>query len=390
MTKPISTDVRSKFHQISAALHASLIDRGELIDAMLLALVSKHHAVAISPPGCAKSMAVRAIAASIDGSRYFERLLSKFSTEEDCFGPRSLAAMKVDRWERVVTNTLVDADIAFVDEIFKCNGSMLNSMLTALNERLFSNGAATMQRIPLWSVLGASNELPEDPSLGALYDRFLFRVRLNYIEEESSFLRMLDDDSGAYTPPCTLTFGDLQEAHDEAMRIDAPTLPDAVKKKLAELRTQLTLDGITVSDRRWKQCATVLRAAAWLDGSEHVELDHFDALRFVLWSADAEIAMVNARLTAIDTGIVGKCVAVIDDAMRAWHSRPSDPLEYRKVQESLASTLEDVVRQVRELCVHGISNRVAIKLDARMAPVLDAQEQLRSDVAARYGLSRGR
>lgn len=62
--------------------------------------------------------------------------------------------------------------MAFLDEIFKANSAILNSLLTILNERRFDNGKSR-QTIPLLAVVAASNELPESEELDALYDRLV-------------------------------------------------------------------------------------------------------------------------------------------------------------------------------------------------------------------------
>lgn len=64
---------------------------------------------------------------------------------------------------------------AFLDEIFKANSAILNSLLTILNERKFDNGAGSRVSCPLKCVIGASNELPDSQELDALLDRFLLR-----------------------------------------------------------------------------------------------------------------------------------------------------------------------------------------------------------------------
>jgi hypothetical protein len=125
-------------------------------------------------PGTAKSALVRAIAQAFGGS-YFERLLTKFSTPEELFGPISLKALEQDRYERVTAGKLPEAEFAFVDEVFKANSAILNSLLTAMNERLFHNDGAPAQ-MPLVSLFGASNELPEGKELEALFDRFRDRT----------------------------------------------------------------------------------------------------------------------------------------------------------------------------------------------------------------------
>ncbi len=43
---------------------------------------------------------------------------------------------------------LPQANVAFIDEVFKANSAILNTLLTVLNERLFDNGAVR-ETVPL-------------------------------------------------------------------------------------------------------------------------------------------------------------------------------------------------------------------------------------------------
>jgi MoxR-like ATPase len=121
-------------------------------------------------------MLARALAQAFGGV-YFERLLTKFSTPEELFGPISLKALEQDKFQRVLTGKLPEAQFAFVDEIFKSSSAILNSLLTLINERVFHNDGAAVQ-CPLVTMFGASNELPEGKELEALFDRFLFRFEV--------------------------------------------------------------------------------------------------------------------------------------------------------------------------------------------------------------------
>ncbi|NIO11306.1 MAG: AAA domain-containing protein, partial [Deltaproteobacteria bacterium] len=67
-------------------------------------------------------------------------------------------------YRRVTSHKLPEAHIAFLDEIFKANSSILNAILTLINERLFHNGKDVVS-VPLLTLFGASNELPEDDEL---------------------------------------------------------------------------------------------------------------------------------------------------------------------------------------------------------------------------------
>jgi len=63
------------------------------------------------------------------------------------------------------TGKIPEADVVFLDEIFKCNDGVLNSLLTALNERKYTNEGRTYP-IPTLSFFAASNEIPNQRPAG--------------------------------------------------------------------------------------------------------------------------------------------------------------------------------------------------------------------------------
>jgi MoxR-like ATPase len=132
---------------------------------------------------------IRAIARAY-GLRYWEVLMTRFSTPEDLFGPVKLSALQADRFERATDNYLPGAEVVFLDECWKANGGILNALLTVSNERVYHNGGIATP-VPLVSMFGASNELPEGPELEALYDRFMVRLHVDPIADRGNFLTML-------------------------------------------------------------------------------------------------------------------------------------------------------------------------------------------------------
>src|SRR3954471_19247424 len=163
-----------KLREVGRALDERYLDKSELVRLLLVTLVAGEHMLIVGPPGTAKSALVRHLARLID-ARYFEYLLTRFSEPNEIFGPIDIKAFREGTYLRRVEAMLPDADIVFLDEIFKSNSAILNALLSILNERRFFTGAASI-KVPLSSLFGATNEVPNDDALAAVFDRFLVRA----------------------------------------------------------------------------------------------------------------------------------------------------------------------------------------------------------------------
>jgi MoxR-like ATPase len=286
---PAITSAVSAARAFETALCASFQERHRVIRGLMLAMIAGEHILLLGPPGTAKSALALALSEAT-GWRSFVRLMGAQTLPEELFGPFDLSGLSESpsRFERVVDGYLPTAQVAFLDEIFKANSAILNSLLTALNERCYDNGKVRLS-LPLELAIGASNEYPQDETLSALYDRFMMRYWVDYIHNDSAFIDML------LAPEVTVPA--LDTAHIQVLRSLAATVtvPRQIGEILADIRHELAKDhGISASDRRWRKSIRIMQASAALDGRSVVRASDLGVLPDILWNKHEERDAINA------------------------------------------------------------------------------------------------
>lgn len=284
------TQVGARLRDVGRALGERFLDKEELIRLLLVALIAGEHMLIVGPPGTAKSALVRHLARLVD-ARYFEYLLTRFSEPSELFGPVDIQAFREGVYVRRTGSMLPEAELVFLDEIFKSNSAILNSLLGVLNERRFFTGSTTI-KVPLSSLYGATNEIPNDEALAALFDRFLIRAVSENLDS-FHFLGLLDRGIKAEIATAggaderlrpLVSLAEIRRVHErmgELLRF-----PEEFLARYKGLLFQIRSEGVSVSDRRAVKLLKLFAASALLDGRVTVNDADFFVLKHVWNSVD--------------------------------------------------------------------------------------------------------
>lgn len=274
----------------------AFIGKDEIIDLLGISLIARENTFLLGPPGTAKSAIVRLLSDCIKDGKNFEYLLTRFTEPNEIFGPFDIRKLKDGE---LVTNTegmMPEASMIFLDEIFNANSAILNSLLTALNEKTFRRGKET-KKLPALMFVGASNVLPEDEALNALLDRFLVRAHCDYVDTDL-LEQVLQAGWNLENRPATekpeITPGEIIELQKLCRTMDL----SPVRKQYVSLVHNLRNTGIKVSDRRAVKIQNLLAASALICNRQEVILSDFWVLKYI-WDTEEQIEILAGIIDAI-------------------------------------------------------------------------------------------
>ncbi|MCA9524796.1 MAG: AAA family ATPase [Myxococcales bacterium] len=310
-------DIRHRVLQHGRFLASYFVGRDTEAELMLLAAATQEPLLFAGPPGTAKSDLVLKFVESLGlgGEDYFEYMLTKFTEPSEILGPIDIAQLKDGRFRRRTRGMLPEAKVVFLDEIFKSNSAILNTLLTIVNERKFYQDGAP-EPVQLRLLFAATNDIPEQSELVALSDRFVLKVETRPVKERhfealidagmrTEASRALSQRPWADGPASFIDFLklkrylDLHFAESGRLGDHARWFPPAIFAELRRIvRVLETEDQVYVSDRKAVKIYKLIRARAFLHHGGAVQAGDLRVLRYV-GNRRAELPIVEEKVNSL-------------------------------------------------------------------------------------------
>lgn len=319
--KEISTADRTKIkraikriNEVGSILNKHVFERERETDGILLSVVAGASCLFVGEPGTGKTHHIRA-ACTLLGLSAFDILISETTKPDSIFGPPDIPALAKGIQRTKTKGYAPEAEVLFFDELFKASGIVLNPLLWLVNEHQYRNGDEGVIKCPTMAVFAASNELPTDQSLKAIYDRFILRYNVQYLKSKENLGKMLDS-SNSRIKEAVMSKEDVLLLRKTARQIE---IPEEVRDIVFALRDQLMRGAqISVSDRRLVKAFRILQARALLNGRSRVVVQDITTLVNVFWDTPEQIRKVRAIVLAVSNAKLSELTSYEDLVEELW------------------------------------------------------------------------
>ncbi len=285
-----------KLRAILEEIKNVFVGKDEVIDLLGIGLLARENVFLLGPPGTAKSAIVKQLSSHVIGGINFDYLLTRFTEPNEIFGPLDIRLLKEGELKTNTDGMLPEASLVFLDEIFNANSAILNSLLMALNEKIFRRGKET-KKLPVLMFISASNLLPDDEALAALLDRFLIRLKVDNVKPD-----LLEEvlhagwklERNEQQKQTLISPDEVKELQHKVKEVDLSPIRSAYIELIHSLRNT----GIEVSDRRAVKMQNLVAASAMLCDRTEAILSDLWVLKYI-WSTEEQIETLQATVNAL-------------------------------------------------------------------------------------------
>ncbi len=208
--------------QIEAELSKVIVGQKEVIDELLIALLSGGHCLITGAPGLAKTLLVKTLADVFDLS--FQRI--QFTPDlmpADITGTEILEESASGHREMVFQRGPIFANMILADEINRTPPKTQAALLEAMQEHQVTAAGDSMKLEEPFFVLATQNPIEMEgtyPLPEAQLDRFMFNVVIDYLSEDDE-VSVVTRTTGVHqeTPQRLFTGADVIAFHDVVRRV---------------------------------------------------------------------------------------------------------------------------------------------------------------------------
>lgn len=346
--------MQAELLQIRNELRTKYLERQDAIDSALFAMITGSHCFSLGQPGTAKSELYRDLASRFTGANYFEGLLSRTRPAEAILGPLDLPKLRDSgAFVRRTEGFLPRADLAFLDEVGQLSPTLGHDLHAILNERVcheVRENGRSVHPVPLRTCFAAGNQTPveESDEGAALYDRILFRVKVDYLNAGSSFLHLLNRvNLETNEIPTTVDYSEFVKSCEA---VNSVVVPVEVIEQMLSIRTQLANhapEPIIASDRRWMASVKAVQAHAWLFDKNVADMSDLIVLKWILWSDPDEIQPVERLIVAVADKATDQIKSIIDNLIELHDSIREFRGKAKQVREDYAAELQQKHKRMR-------------------------------------------
>lgn len=278
-------------------ISSQLIAMDDAIEVVFLSLLTGDNAFLLSLPGAAKSTLANMVAEGVNG-KSFSIIMAGDLTRNDLFGAFDPSAIQKGEWKRKLAG-VATSNIVLFDELFKASGSIRNLLLQSLEEHVILDGEERIS-IPLLMGLSASNELVEPTPRNAIWDRLLYRIKVEYPQRDQDWKKLLIA-SGGRTPIQTKLDPEEIMLVQALVEMMVDELPEKVVEAMNEVRRALRDKGYMISPRRFLGWARAAVASALMRSGSLVapEIKDIAIGKHILWMDEPDIEEVSQIVLGI-------------------------------------------------------------------------------------------